>query len=86
MLATEMKELSDRFNGWCIGKPYPSVEDWFKFRSDLRAMFVKVAMHELGVDLSVVDVAVEAAKPDSKVVFLHPRRRRPVPITGGDAS
>ena len=84
MLATEMKELCDRFDGWCIGKPYPSIHDWFRFRSDLRAMFVKVAMHELGVDLSVVDVAVEAAKADSNVVFL--RSRRAVPVGDGSAS
>lgn len=82
MLAAEMKRLRDTFEGWTRGDPYPTEEAWLLFRNDLKHLTSKVAMLELGVDLTVVDVAVEAARPNSNVVVLQQYQRRAVPCDG----
>ena len=53
------------------------MEAWFEFRRELKEITFEVAMLELGVDPTVVDVAVAAAKPHSNVVVLQPRARNP---------
>jgi hypothetical protein len=86
MLTAEMKKLRDTFEGWTRGNPFPTIEAWFQFRNELRELSFKVAMLELGVDLTVVDVAVEASKAGSNVVVLQPRQRRVIPLNDGGAS
>lgn len=87
MLSADMKRLRETFDAWGRGQPFPTIEAWHQFASDLREMTFKVAMLELGVDLAVVDVAVEAARPDTRVVlFPRERIRRSVPISDGGAS
>jgi hypothetical protein len=85
MLAAKMKRLRDTFERWTRGDPYPTPEAWLMFRQDLKDMAFEVAMLELGVDLTVVDIAVEAAKADGKVVVLQPRPKLTL-VHGGDAS
>jgi hypothetical protein len=87
MLAADIKRLRDTFEGWTYGRPYPTVEAWQQFRRELKELSFKVAMLELGVDLTVVDVAVEVAKPDTRVVlFPVNRTRRPIEPGEGQAS
>jgi hypothetical protein len=86
MLSDNLKRLQREFENWTAGTPYPTETDWHQFRRDLKNCVVQATMLELGVDLTVVDVAVEAAKPQSNVVILQPGKRRAMPIGNGDAS
>ncbi|UGA45983.1 hypothetical protein HU230_0008070 [Bradyrhizobium quebecense] len=83
MLATEIADLCKTFKSWSDGKPYPTLEAWLEFDRRLRALHARVAMLELGVDPSVIDIAAEAPAPDSRVVVLQPRKFRV--IDGGAA-
>jgi hypothetical protein len=83
MLSADVKRLRDTFEAWGRGDPFPDEEAWRQFNRDLRDLQFRVAMLELGVDLTVVDVAVEATKPNSNVVFLRPNARRVAPADGG---
>lgn len=86
MLSAKIKRLRDTFDGWTRGNPYPTIEAWAQFSRELREITFEAAMLELGVDLTVVDVAVEAAKSDHRVVlFPRDRMRRRDPVDGGAA-
>jgi hypothetical protein len=77
MVSAKLKRLRDTFAAWSRGDPFPDEESWLQFGHDLREVTFAVAMLELGVDLTVVDIAVEAARPDSNVmVFPQPRAAR----------
>jgi hypothetical protein len=85
MVSAKIRRLRDTFEAWSIGRPFPTIEAWFEFRRELKEITFEVAMLELGVDLNVVDVAVELAKPHSNVVFLQPRAERGVKGQGNDS-
>jgi hypothetical protein len=87
MLSDDIRRLRETFDGWSRGQPFPTLEAWFQFSRDLRDLTFKAAMAELGVDLTAVDVAIEANKPDSRVVrFPAHRTRRPIEPGEGQGS
>jgi len=86
MISAKIKRLRDTFEAWSRGDPYPTTQTWLQFNRDLKEIAFEAAMLELGVDLTVVDVAVELAKPDTNVVFLQPRAARGVPRGDGGGS
>ncbi len=73
MLSTKIMRLRETFDAWSKGNPYPTEQAWLQFARELRDLQFEAAMLELGVDLSVIDVAVEMTKPHSNVVVLRPR-------------
>lgn len=83
MISADVKRLRETFEGWCRGAPFPTLEAWMQFGRELREIQFKVSMLELGVDLTVVDVAIEANKPNTNVVLLRPRRIQPGHDGGG---
>lgn len=86
MLSAKIKRLRETFDAWNRGDPFPTPEAWIQFGRELREITFEAAMLELGVDLTVVDAAVEAAKANSNVIVLQPRKRRGIPIGDGDGS
>lgn len=57
-LATRIRALHNTFQAWSRGEPYPSPEAWMQFGRDLREASFEAACQELGIDTSVIDIAV----------------------------
>lgn len=85
MLTIEAARLRKRFEDWCAGRSIPTLDDYLRFLRDLHALEFKIAMHELQVNLKLVDVAVALERPDSNVI-VFPRSRVAVPAGDGGAS
>lgn len=84
MVSAKLKRLRDTVDAWSNGSLTMTTADWLAFRHDLKAITFEVAILELGIDLSVIDAAVEAATADSTVVlFPLDRMRRRDPVDGG---
>jgi hypothetical protein len=77
MLSAELAKLRDTFEAWGRGDPYPTPETWWQFQSDLRDLVKKLALQDVGVDLTLINVLIQSREPNSNVVFLpHARARR----------
>ena len=86
MLAKDLRRLSDVFDGWCRGRPYPTPEAWQAFRRDLRHAAAKASLAELGVDPDLFKLAAACNEPGSNVrLFPTQHQRRVVPIGDGGA-
>jgi hypothetical protein len=82
MLSVELARLRDTFEAWSRGDPFPTAEAWYQFQRDLRELTGRLALQEAGIELSVIDVLVQSAKPGSNVHFLPVERLK----RGGDGS
>jgi sugar phosphate isomerase/epimerase len=76
MFSAELARLRDTFEGWSVGKPYPTAEAWHQFQRDLRELTKNLAAQEAGVDLAIINAIVQAAQPGSNVSFLPVERMR----------
>jgi hypothetical protein len=76
MLSLELARLRDTFDGWSRGDPFPNETDWHQFGCDLRELVAKLVAHEIGVELSVIDVLVQSARPGSNVLPVERMRLR----------
>jgi len=85
-LSDNLRRLHRAFENWTTGTPCPTEAEWLQFQRDLKNCVVQATMLELGVDLTVVDVEVEASKPQSNVVILQPRKQRAIPVGNGGVS
>jgi hypothetical protein len=80
MLSTDLKRLHETVEGWFNGTVAFTSESAMTFKRDLGLCAARAALMEIGVDVSVLDAAAEAAKPGSNVVLLPGARwlRKPL--------
>lgn len=73
-LSAEIKRLYEQFDGWISGRVEFSCGDAREFKRDLVLCGARAAMMELGVDTTVIDVAIEASTPGTNVTLLSEHR------------